>query len=163
MIYTNTAYLLLGSNMGNRVQYLTHALAELEQHGNINACSAIYETEAWGGITQQAFLNQVVEIRTAYSAETLLNTILTIEKKAVRNRAEKYGPRTLDIDILFYNNWISHSKQLTIPHPLLHERKFTLVPLAEIVPNFVHPILKQTVQQLLLQCNDPLHVYKYQP
>ncbi len=163
MTYINTVYLLLGSNMGNRVTYLTYALDELKHHVLIKACSAIYETEAWGGITQQAFLNQVVEIHTVYSAETLLRTILTIEQQAARNRTEKYGPRTLDIDILFYNDWINQTKALTIPHPLLQERKFTLVPLAEIAPNFVHPTLKQTVQQLLDNCNDPLHVYKYQP
>ena len=111
--------------------------------------SNIYETSPVGYISQPNFYNLVVEIETVYSPERLFKELMKIEKKLKRLRIKKNGPRTIDLDVLFYNNRIIKSKELIIPHPRLHKRAFVLVPLNEIAPNFVHQILKKSVSQLL--------------
>ena len=157
----NTAYLLLGSNQGNREQYMLNAKAQLEKNGcYMTAISSLYQTAAWGMENQPDFLNQVIAVKTKLEPEELLQLILHIEKLYGRERAIKWGPRTLDIDILFFGASIIQLPQLTIPHLGIAERRFTLLPLCEIAPAFIHPVLHKTMQQLLDECPDTLEVKK---
>lgn len=159
-----TCHLLLGSNMGNRAAYLMLAFEEIELHiGKVITSSSVYETAAWGNITQEAFLNQVLCVSTALTPHEILQKISLIEKKASRIRGEKFGPRTLDIDILFFDNNVIIEEDLTIPHPQLHKRLFTLIPLQEIDGSFIHPVLNVSINALVASCPDDLHVHKYQP
>ena len=157
----NTAYLLLGSNLKNPEQQLSSArnliAAEI---GEIIDTSSLYATAAWGNTNQPDFLNQVIVINTDFSAETLMETILKTEENMGRIRTQKNAPREIDIDILFFNNDIIQLSELIIPHPLLQERKFVLIPLNEIAPHFKHPILLKTTQELLEMCTDSLDVQK---
>jgi 2-amino-4-hydroxy-6-hydroxymethyldihydropteridine diphosphokinase len=154
-------FILLGSNMGDRNSHLNYAKLEISRlAGNIITASSIYKTDAWGNTDQPAFYNQVVEIQSRLSPEELLSTILEIEKKAGRVRDEKWGPRILDIDILFFGDCVLASDNLTIPHPQIGNRRFTLMPLAEIAGKFVHPVTRQTVDQMLAMCSDSLKVEK---
>jgi len=146
--------LLLGSNLGNRLSNLKEARRQL---GTVVASSSIYETAAWGNPNQGSFLNQVVEIDTDLSPEDLLKKIKDIEITMGRHRIEKWGPRIIDIDILFYNDTSINTPDLIIPHPEIQNRRFTLVPLLELT-NMVHPVLKKTIGQLLEECKDPLPV-----
>jgi 2-amino-4-hydroxy-6-hydroxymethyldihydropteridine diphosphokinase len=158
----NTAYLLTGGNMGDREQYLATARELIaEECGEIIKVSSLYETGAWGKTDQAAFLNQALEIQTALNAKQLIRHILKVEKKMGRVRKEKYGPRLIDIDILLFNDEIHKTTFLIIPHPEMQNRRFVLVPLAEIAPAKVHPILKKTVLELLEDCADLLNVKKY--
>jgi 2-amino-4-hydroxy-6-hydroxymethyldihydropteridine diphosphokinase len=116
--------------------------------------SKLYTTKAWGNTNQNDFLNQVLIIETEFLPENCLEIILNIEQSLGRTRTEKWGPRTIDMDILFYNSAIVDNTNLQIPHPYLHLRSFTLLPLNELMPNFVHPVLKQTINDLLLHCKD---------
>lgn len=124
--------------------------------GNIIAKSSLYETAAWGLEEQPDFLNMAICIETALSPQELLVAIQQVELNLGRQRTLKWGQRTLDIDILFYNRDVINDPQLTIPHPLLQERRFALTPLADIAPAFIHPILNKTIAQLLEDCTDPL-------
>jgi len=157
----NTAYLLLGSNLKNPEQQLSSArnliAAEI---GEIIDTSSLYATAAWGNTNQPDFLNQVIVVNTDFSAETLMETILKTEENMGRIRTQKNAPREIDIDILFFNNDIIQLSELIIPHPLLQERKFVLIPLNEIAPHFKHPILLKTTQELLEMCTDSLDVQK---
>lgn len=158
---TNYAYLLIGGNIGDRQQLLAKAKTLIAaQCGTIVRCSSVYETEAWGLTDQPLFLNQVVELDTVLAPHMLLNTVLQIELQMGRARKEKYGPRLMDIDILLFGNAIVNDPELVVPHPHMAQRRFVLAPLAELVPQLVHPILNMTIQQMLAQCPDPLHVYK---
>ena len=155
------AFLLLGTNLGDRnknllsaMQYIAGDEIEVEQ------TSSIYETAAWGKTDQQNFLNQVIEISTNLSSTALLERILAIEKQIGRIRKEMWGERIIDIDILYYANEVIKSQRLVIPHPYLHERRFTLEPLHEIAPNFVHPVFNKTTSSLLNECKDRLEVKK---
>jgi len=155
----NTAYLSLGSNEGNRIQWMEQALDMLSTNcGEIIKKSSIYETAAWGLGDQPDFLNMAVKITTNQTPEKLLAEIHIIEQRLGRQREVKWGQRTLDIDILLYNNEHTNSPELTIPHPYLQDRLFTLVPLAEIAPDYVHPIFKKTITQLQEECKDKLEV-----
>jgi 2-amino-4-hydroxy-6-hydroxymethyldihydropteridine diphosphokinase len=157
----NTVYLLIGGNMGEREQYLQRARQLIaEKCGELKAPSSIYETAAWGKTDQPMFLNQVIEIITLLSPKELLQKILDIERQLGRARQEKFGPRTIDIDILFYNEERHSSPSLTIPHPALQYRRFVLTPMNEIAPGFVHPVLKKTIAELLEECPDDLPVNK---
>ncbi len=157
----NTAYLSLGSNIGNRQKWLQQAINQIGiKCGTILKTSAIYETAAWGINAQPAFLNMVLALQTTLSPTELLNEILAIEISLGRKREIKWGARTIDIDILFYDQTILELPSLIIPHPYLQERRFTLVPMAEIAPKFNHPILNQTITQLLEICPDTLEVIK---
>lgn len=157
----NRTYLLIGGNVGNRHQNLEKAAQLIdEQAGKVVNRSALYETEAWGKSDQPAFLNQVLEIETSHEPHPLLDAILQIEQEMGRERKEKYGPRTIDIDILLYNDLELDTDELVIPHPQMHLRRFALSPLAEIAPDTIHPFFKKSIDQLLLECTDKLAVKK---
>jgi 2-amino-4-hydroxy-6-hydroxymethyldihydropteridine diphosphokinase len=161
MTTMNRAYLLIGSNMGNREQCVTAAKEHLERHcGRLVQQSSLYQTAAWGLEEQAPFLNQAVEIHTALQPEALLHTVLFIEECLGRKREIRYGPRLIDIDILLFNNEVVHTESLQIPHPQLHNRRFALTPLAEIAPELMHPVFQKTVLQLLDECPDKLDVQK---
>jgi 2-amino-4-hydroxy-6-hydroxymethyldihydropteridine diphosphokinase len=157
----NTTYLLLGSNMGNSHEQLILAQKNIIANiGQINASSSLYSTAAWGNIEQADFLNQVLIVETNLMPSKLLQSVLNIEKKMGRVRTIKNAPRIIDIDVLFFNNDTVKLKNLSIPHPEIQNRRFVLTPLAELSPNFVHPSLKKTINQLLITCKDPLNVQK---
>lgn len=155
-------YLLLGGNLGDRTLYLQQARESIAaQVGTITKTSSLYETAAWGKTDQPAFLNQVLEAETILSPEDVLQTINQVEHDLGRIRTEHWGARVIDIDILFYGNLVQQTQRLTIPHPQLHLRRFTLLPLHEIAPDLVHPVLKQTINDLLESCPDKLEVHLY--
>jgi 2-amino-4-hydroxy-6-hydroxymethyldihydropteridine diphosphokinase len=159
----NIAYLLIGGNMGERQYYLSSAKELIEKDcGEIVLESSIYETAAWGLEEQAAFLNQAIEIKTPLSAIELLEKILAIEERLGRKREIKYGPRLVDIDILLFNKIVVKTEGLSIPHPQMQNRRFVLMPLAEIAAKQMHPILKKKVEQLLKECPDKLPVQKFQ-
>lgn len=139
----------LGSNVGDRLQNLQSAVDKLSKIGEIIKVSKVYETEPWGKTDQPAFLNACVKIECNLNPEDLLNKLKQIEKKIGRVERERWGPREIDIDILFYDDIVIESQRLTIPHPLLHERAFVLVPLNDIAPEFTHPKLNVVVSELL--------------
>ena len=154
-------YLLLGGNIGDRIQMLQSATIQLsERVGTILASSAMYETAAWGKEEQPRFLNSVLAMTTTLSASEVLTEIQTIENIYGRQRVEIWGARTLDIDILFYDDAIIQTERLTIPHPFIQDRRFVLVPLCEIAPDLQHPVLQKTITELLAYCPDQLEVIK---
>jgi 2-amino-4-hydroxy-6-hydroxymethyldihydropteridine diphosphokinase len=142
------AYLSLGSNVGDREANLREALTRLGQVGRVLAVSSFYETEPVEFIEQAWFLNCVAAFETRETPPHLMTSILGIEAEMGRRRLQKKGPRSIDIDILLYDDAVEQSTELTIPHPALQERRFVLEPLAEIAPNVVHPILKKTIGEL---------------
>lgn len=147
--------------MGKRKSFLTRAKKLMEtEAGTILEQSSVYETAAWGNTEQQAFLNQVVILQTKLSPDELMQTLLHIEQQLGRIRTQKFGPRTIDLDILFYDGLITKTKLVTIPHPAIQERRFVLVPLAELSPRKMHPVYKQTITTLLRNCTDELAVHK---
>jgi 2-amino-4-hydroxy-6-hydroxymethyldihydropteridine diphosphokinase len=148
-------FLLTGSNIGNSKQHLQQAKQFInERIGIIVKSSSVYKTEPWGNKDQQDFLNQVLLVQTKLLAEDALIQLLQIEKEMGRNRLQKWEPRIIDIDILFYGDRIINTEKLIVPHPLLHERRFTLLPLAEIAAGYMHPVLHKTIEELLQSCND---------
>ncbi len=158
----NKTYLLLGSNMGNSKAQLARAILQIENYiGIVKRRSNLYATAAWGNTRQPDFLNQVILVETKLPASQTMETILRIEKKMGRIRTVKNAPRNIDIDILFFNKEIIDLDQLSVPHPQIQNRRFVLVPLNQLSPNFSHPVLKKTVHQLLMNCSDPLNVKKF--
>jgi 2-amino-4-hydroxy-6-hydroxymethyldihydropteridine diphosphokinase len=147
----------MGGNMGDRLANLENARAAIqEQVGNILSYSSIYETAAWGMEDQAAFLNQALMINTPFDASELLENLLKIEKAMGRIRNQPLGPRTIDLDIIFFNDQILDTENLTIPHPHMQKRNFVLTPLNEIAPDYIHPIFKKSINQLLIDCTDKL-------
>jgi len=160
--YMNKVYLLTGGNMGNRAANLAEAEKRITmQVGKVIMASSLYETLAWGITDQPPFLNQVLCVDTTQSATELLETVLDIELQMGRQRLQKYGPRVIDIDILLFNHEVINLPNLAVPHPFLHQRRFTLEPLAEIAPDYKHPVLHQNIAELLTNCIDTLDVKKY--
>lgn len=160
----NVTYLCLGGNIGDRETALKLALSKIEEQiGKITSQSSIYETEAWGVENQQAYLNQCIEVKTTLSAPSLIESLLLIEKELGRMRtiSDTYEPRTIDIDILFYNHDIINEPKLMVPHPRLHLRKFVLIPLNEIASNYLHPLLNKTIFSLLSECDDSSDVKQF--
>ncbi len=156
-------YLLLGSNIENRVNYLEKATQFIEnQIGRIEKKSQIYESEPWGFQADKKFLNQVLCVKTSLIALEVLFKIQKIENDLGRirnfNSQKQYESRTIDIDILFYDKFIVYLPILQVPHPQVQNRKFALLPLAEIAPNFIHPTILKTISQLLENCTDTLIV-----
>jgi len=143
------AYLSLGSNVGDRENHLRRAIGRLERAGRIASVSSFYETEPVEFVDQAWFLNCVVALETTLTPERLMASVLDIEQEMGRQRTREKGPRTIDIDILLFGDTILESPGLTIPHRAMHRRRFVLEPLAEIAPEAHHPVLKNTVRELL--------------
>lgn len=155
---------MLGSNLGDRIWKINNALNLIElQIGKISAVSAFYETEPWGFSSADLFLNKVALVETHHSHHEILSLIHQIEKKMGRERltGSDYASREIDIDILFFDDEIVNTETLVIPHPQLQNRKFVLIPLAEIAAEKIHPVIKKSVYQLLEECPDQLLVNKY--
>lgn len=156
-------FLCLSTNLGDRAQNLQNAIQALQnQEIQITQASKIYETEPWGLIDQPWFLNQCIEISTSLNPQQLLETINQIEADLGRIRHQKWAERTIDIDILYYQDQIIQTDTLTIPHPEIKNRQFVLQPLAEIAPNFIDPLDKQSVQQLQSICPDTSKIKLYE-
>lgn len=154
-------YLLLGSNLGNSLKYLSDATLLIGHRvGEVIASSSVYCTAAWGKHDQPDFKNQVISVSTQLSASELLNEVLLIEKELGRERGERWGSRTIDIDILLYGTEIIDEPDLKIPHPFLHERRFCLEPLCEINAELFHPVYRKSLSKLLSELTDNLSVKK---
>ncbi len=157
----SNVYLSLGSNIEDKISYLTQAIHSInEQVGKVITISPCYETEAWGPIKQVTFINCVIKIETSSTPGKLLQKLLAIEQTLGRKREIKYGPRTIDIDILLMGNKIIRQQKLLVPHPLLQERNFVLAPLNDISATVIHPIFKLTVAELLATSKDKGNVNK---
>jgi 2-amino-4-hydroxy-6-hydroxymethyldihydropteridine diphosphokinase len=157
-----TAFLGIGTNLGNRENNLRDAVIRIEEYiGRVAAFSSVYETEPWGFLTKDEFLNMVVKVETELTPSGLLGRILMIESLLGRSRSEKqYSSRLIDIDILLYEELVIDEVSLKIPHPLMHDRKFVLVPLNDIEPALIHPVFNQTISSLLDKCRDKSKVKK---
>lgn len=148
-------YLGLGSNIGKRRENLRVATVLIEKTiGKVARASHVYETQPWGKTDQEPFLNQVIMINSLLEPRHLLDKIAEIERELGRERREKWGPRTIDIDVLFYGKRVVRDRGLEIPHPELHKRAFVLVPLMEIAPELEHPLLGQPIDELYMNCDD---------
>lgn len=144
--------------MGDRQAHLSKAISLLSQHGDILDKSSVYETEPWGNKEQDAFYNMACSLRTKLSASDLLVKVNAIEDQLGRERTEKWGPRTIDIDIIAYEDQVIQTEKLSIPHPKMLERNFVLVPMMEIAGLWEHPVAKLSIEELFLECEDPCEV-----
>ena len=162
-----TVYLILGGNLGDREEFIMHAIEMLNRKaGTVDMASSYYETEPWGMTGVQAFLNIALRLTTKLEPDALLDVLLEIEEQAGRIRnplKDQYESRPIDIDILFYDSDVIQSPRLTIPHPHMQSRKFVLEPLCEIAPDFMHPVMQKTVTILLKECTDKLETAVFKP
>ena len=155
------AVLMLGTNQGDRQSLLSDAIQRINDGvGEIDSCSSVYETAAWGVTDQPHFLNQLVVVRVVLEPFELLNRIHEIERTLGRQRSSetRWGSRTMDIDILYIDQRIIETPTLNVPHPQIQHRKFVLLPLNEVLPDFLHPLLKLTSKEMLNSCSDALKV-----
>lgn len=148
----------LGSNLGDRREHLREALRELRALGRLRAVSPLFETEPVGLREQPSFLNAAALLETGLGARDLLEELLAIEARRGRARREKDGPRTLDLDLLFYGSEVIGEAGLEVPHPRMHGRRFVLAPLAAVAPGWRHPVLRMTVEEMLSRLDDPAAV-----
>ena len=161
-----SVFVLLGSNLGDREHLVNQACKMMgERCGEIVSKSHLYESEPWGFEAEQWFLNQVVVINTQLSPDELMQTLLEIEKELGRDRnthQNGYVSRPMDLDILYFGNQIVDTQMVTVPHPRLHQRRFTLLPLCDVAPDYVHPIMNKTNRKLLEECVDTamVNIYK---
>ncbi|MCZ8022292.1 MAG: 2-amino-4-hydroxy-6-hydroxymethyldihydropteridine diphosphokinase [Cyclobacteriaceae bacterium] len=157
-------FLSLGTNLGDRLKNLRTCLVNLKQEGiELRKVSSVYETAAWGNLHQNAYLNMAVGFHTEKEPTQLLETCQAIEIALGRIRKEKWGPRVIDVDIILFEDRIISSPALQIPHPLFAQRKFVLLPLAEIAADFIEPKSNKSIAELLRQCDDSLEVKLYAP
>ena len=158
----NKAVLLLGSNLGDGQLLFQHVISMIDERlGKLEMQSALYQSPPWGFEHENNFINQVLIMNTEKDTEQVLQSCLQIEVDLGRKRkTQGYGARIIDIDVLFVNDEVIETETLVIPHPRLHLRKFTLLPLAELIPDFVHPTLNKTIQELLAACEDNSEVRK---
>jgi 2-amino-4-hydroxy-6-hydroxymethyldihydropteridine diphosphokinase len=163
----NNVFLGIGTNLGNKESNLDHAVEKIEEYiGRILKTSSIYETEPWGFQAKNEFLNMVVMVETDLIPSVLLVKVLNIEFLLGRTRDKKhyssaYASRLIDIDILLYEDLIVDEPDLKIPHPLIHQRRFVLIPLCDIASEMIHPVLKRSFKSLLENCEDTGQVNKY--
>ena len=155
---SESVFVLLGSNIGNRELIVNQACSLIgERCGDVVALSRVYESEPWGFMSEHWFLNQVIEIVTSLSPDELMQSLLAIESELGRDRSmphQGYVSRTIDLDILYFGEQCITTSHVTAPHPRLHQRRFALLPLCDIAPDFVHPLMKKTNRQLLEECQD---------
>lgn len=155
---SESVFVLLGSNLGDRELLVNQAYKMMDKRcGEIVAKSRLYESEPWGFQAEYWFLNQVIVLKTTLSPDDLMRKLLSIEKELGRDRSqphEGYVSRPMDLDILYYGSEIIDTQMVTAPHPRLHQRRFTLLPLCDVAPDFVHPTMKKTNLQLLDECQD---------
>ena len=158
----NKVVLLLGSNLGDGQLLFQQVISLIDDRlGKLEMQSALYQSPPWGFEHENDFINQVLIMNTEKDAEQVLQSCLQIEVDLGRKRiAQGYGARTIDIDVLFVNDEVIETETLVLPHPRLHLRKFTLLPLVDLIPDFVHPTLQKSIQELLVTCEDNSEVRK---
>lgn len=151
----NGIYLLLGSNLGDRKKNIASAIAAVEKEiGQIVKHSSLYETEPWGEIPTEAFYNQMILVKSSVPPQGLMEKIIGIEKSMGRTRDRKWENRIIDIDVIFYDNKVFGSGDITIPHPRFEERNFAILPMLELAPDFIHPVSKQSIEEIYLNSTD---------
>lgn len=157
------AYVSMGSNLGDRLAYLEAALAKLDQHAacQVTQVSPIYQTPAWGKVDQADFLNLVCQVETDLTAQEFLTVCQEIEQDLGRVRKEHWGERTIDLDIIFWDEAIIDEERLQVPHPYVQERAFVLVPMADLDADYIHPLFGKTVAELLENLSDTASIQRY--
>jgi 2-amino-4-hydroxy-6-hydroxymethyldihydropteridine diphosphokinase len=163
LMFNEEIYISAGSNAGNRESMLKEAIGKLaDVAGSVKTLSGIYETAPWGNMEQPLFLNQVLRLSSRLDPRDLMSTLLLIEQALGRERTgTRWNSRTIDLDILFVGSLILDTPALHLPHPQISNRRFILIPMAEIAPSFVHPVLNRTIAELLQECPDTLSVWKW--